>query len=59
MDTLINFEKVFNYELSIIECTEIGDLHLVQASDNYWYLISTEIEGQFDTKDEAVAYLEL
>lgn len=58
MDTLINLERAFNYELSIIECTEIGSLYLVQASDNYWYLIGAEIEGQFDTKNEAIAYLE-
>lgn len=58
MDTLINLERAFNYELSIVECAKIGGLYLVQASDNYWYLIGTEIEGQFDTKNEAMAYLE-
>lgn len=59
MRTLINLEKAFNYMLTIIECIDIGSLYLVQASDNHWYLINADIEGQFNTKDEALEYLEL
>lgn len=55
----LNLEAAFDYTLTIIECFEVGNLHLVRASDNYWYLINGEIEGQFTTKDEAMEYLAL
>ncbi len=59
MEKLINLEKAFNYCLNIIQCKQISDsLHLVQASDNQWYLIGKEIEGQFSTKEEALIYLD-
>ena len=56
---LLNLEAAFNYTLTIIECIAINNLYLVMASDNYWYLINGEIEGQFTTKDEAMEYLAL